>query len=172
MSSERAYRVIDPQSKLECSLTVLRGDDDGASAVVVELRNSSEDYDVVLRVNTQTSTFIMLTVTDEQGSVLSKPARMFSSSDVQRFDLVRIARASSHRWRAPIAAQLDASTIPEPGMKGRLVVNVALLFGMVSGGKQPGDADFKSSVLTLYDMNVVFTRAALRAGAAPPTADH
>jgi hypothetical protein len=169
MSADRLYQVTDPESNLECSLTVLRGDDGGVSAVVVELRNPSDDYDVVLRVSTEMSAFIMLTVTDEQGTVLSRPARKFESSEAQQFDIVRIGRGSSHRWWVPIAAQLDASAIPEQGMKGRLVVNVALLFSKVSGDEQPADDDFEISVLTLYDMDVLFTRAALSEGAGPAT---
>ena len=70
----------------------------------------------------------------------------------------------------PIAAQLLASEVPKEGVKGRLVVCVALLFSKVSGDEQPSDADFQSSLLTLYDMDLLFTRAALREGTA--TADH
>jgi hypothetical protein len=171
MSSDRVYLVTDPESGLQCSLTVFRGGDGGASAVVVELRNPSDGHDVVLKVNTETSVFIMLTVTDQQGTVLSTPSKMFSSSEAQRFVFVRIARASSHRWRVPIAAQLPASKIPEEGMKGRLVVNIALLFSRVSGDEQPAEADFSSSLVTLYDMDVLFTQAALSEGEGPPTAD-
>jgi len=124
---------------------------------------------VVLTVNTEMSAFIMLTVTDEQGTILSKPARKFASSEAQQFDMVRIGRGSSHRWRVPIDAQLEESAIPEQGMRGRLVVNVALQFSRVSGDEQPADDDFNISVLTLYDMDVLFTRAALREGASPAT---
>lgn len=166
-----ANRVTDTESNLAGRLTVLRGGDGGSSTVVVELRNPSDDYDVVLKINTEMSTFIMLTVTDEQGTVLSKPARKFNSSEVQQFVTVRIGRASSHDWRVPIAAQLDASAIPKQGLKGRLVVNVALLFSKVSGEERPADADFKSSLLTLYDMDVLFTQAALSEGAKPAAAD-
>ena len=160
MFPERVYRVTDPKSNLEFSLTVLQGGDGGSSEVMVELRNPSDDYNVVLKVNTEMSAFIMLTVTDDQGTVLSKPARKFNSSETQQFDIVWIGRASSHRWRVPIAAQLNASEIPEQGMTGRLVVNVALLFNKVSGDEQPADADFEISVLTLYDMDILFTQAA------------
>ena len=171
MSSDRVYRARDPESGLECRMTVSRGDGGGASAVVVELRNPSNDHDIVLKVNTELSAFIMLTATDHRGTVLSTPARKFDSSEVQRFVFVRIARASSHRWRVPIVAQLPASKIPEEGMKGRLVVNVALLFSTVSGEEQPADGDFRSSLVTLYDMDVLFTRAALSEGGRPATAD-
>jgi hypothetical protein len=167
MSADRVYRVTESESNLECNLAVLRGSDGGASAVVVELRNLSDDHDVVLKVNTEISAFIMLTVTDQHGTLLSTPARKFNSSEIQQFDIVRIARASSHRWRVPTAAQIHASEIPEQGIKGRLVVNVALLFSRVSGDEQPADADFKISVLTLYDMELLFTQAALSEGTKP-----
>jgi len=171
MFPDHANRVTDPASDLEGSLTVLRGSDGGASAIVVDLCNPSNDHDVVLKINAEMSAFIMLTVTDEQGTVLSKPARKFNSSEVQGFVTTRIGRASSHHWRVPIAAQLDAGVIPKQGLTGRLVVNVALLFSKVSGDEQPADADLKSSLLTLYDMNVLFTRAALSEDSRPPTAD-
>lgn len=74
---------------------------------------------------------------------------------------MRIVRASSHRWRVPIAAQLDSIAIPTEWLEGRLIVNIALLFNRVSDDEQPADADFESSLLTLYDMNVLFTKAAL-----------
>ena len=97
MFPDHVNRLTDTKSDLVCSLTVLRGADGGASAVVVELRNPSEDHDVVLKVNTEMSAVIMLTVTDHQGTVLSRPARKFNSSEVQRFVTVRIAHALSHR---------------------------------------------------------------------------
>ena len=168
---DRVTTVTDPQSNLIAALRLIRGSDGGASAVAVELRNPSRDHDVVLKVNTETSAFIMLTATDRQGTVLSTPARKFDSSEPQRFDTVRIARGSSHEWRVPIAAQLPAKEIPKEGVPGRLVVNVALRFAKVSGGQQPGDTDFETSLLTLYDMDLVFTQAALVEGAMPPTAD-
>ena len=171
MFPESTHHVIESKSNLAGCLTILRGSDGGNSAVVVELRNPSDDHDVVLKINTEMSAFIMLTVTDEQGTVLSKPARKFNTSEVQRFVTVRIGRASSHHWRVPIAAQLDASAIPKGGLKGRLVVNVALLFSKESGDEQPTDADFKSSLLTLYDMDVLFTQAALSEGTELPNTD-
>lgn len=168
MSEDRVYRATDSESNLEGSLTVLRGSDGGASAVEVELSNSSGDRDVVLRVNTEMSAFIMLSVNDEQGQLLSKPARKFNSSEAQRFDIVRIRRGASHRWRVPVAAQLDASAIPASGLKGRLVVNVALLFSRLSGeDEKAADDDFKISVLTLYDLDIFFTQASLSEGSKP-----
>jgi len=160
-SPVRADRVSDPRSSLECRLTIVRGGDSGVHAVVVELLNAADDSSVVLKINTEISAFCMLTVTDRQGTVLSKPARKFNSAEHQKFNTVRIGPASSHRWRRPIVSQLDASAIPERGLEGRLVVNVALLFSRVKGDARPADADFASSLLTLYDMNVLFTRKAL-----------
>ena len=159
---DRVNQVTDAKSNLECSLTILQGADGGASAVVVELSNLSKDHDVNLKVNTEMSAFIMLTATDQQGTVLSMPAKRFNTSETQQFVMVRIERASSHQWRVPIANQLPVSDIPEQGMKGRLVVNVALLFSKASGDKQPSDVDFQNSLLTLYDMDILFTRNALR----------
>ena len=66
------YRVTDTGSNLEASLTVLRASDGGASAIFVDLHNSSNNQDVILKVYADISAFIMLTVTDNQGSVLSK----------------------------------------------------------------------------------------------------
>lgn len=164
MFPDQVNRVADPESGLEGSLTILRGSDGGASAVVVELRNPSEERDVVLKVNTERSAVVMLTATDPQGTVLSKPAKKFDTSEAQRFITVRVARASSQRFRVPIAAQLPAGAIPEQGLKGRLVVNVALLSSKVKGGEQPAEAEFRMSLLTLHDMDVLFTRAALQEG--------
>jgi hypothetical protein len=161
---ERLCRATDPESGLECSLTVLRAGDRGASAVVVELRNLSTSHDVVLSVNTDLTAFVMLTVTDAHGVVLSSPARRFHTGEVMYASVVPIPRASSHRWRVPIAAQLSEFKIPEQGLEGRLVVNLALLFDTTSGAAEPTDANFTSSLVTLYDMDVLFTRAALTEG--------
>jgi hypothetical protein len=171
MFPERLYRVTDPESMLEGSLTVLRGSDGGASAVVVELRNLSDDHDVIVKVNSDISAFIMFTVTDQHGAVLSRPARKFNSSEYQRSSALRIEHASSHNWCVPIAGQLSDSEIPEQGMKGRLVVSLALLFDKVSGVEQAVDANFKGSLLTLYDMDVLFTKAALSESVEPAPAD-
>ena len=113
----------------------------------------------------------MVTVADDEGTVLSKPARRFRTSEVQRFTTTRIAPGSSQDWRVPVHAQVDPSAIPVQGLRGRLVVNVALLFSKVSGDAEPDDGDFASSLLTLYDMGVELTRAALTEGAALSTAD-
>ncbi len=171
MFRDNVNRVTDPESKLEGNLTVLRGSGGGASAVVVELRGPSDDYDVVLKVNTEMSAFIMLTVSDEQGTMLSRPSRIFNSSEDQRFVTVRIGHESLHHWRVPIAAQLDANVIPKEGLKGRVVVNVALLFSKVRADQQPADADFETSLLTLYDMDVLFTQAALIEDTKRPASD-
>lgn len=162
---DRRTTVTDPGSNLVGTLQVLRGSDGGASAVVVELRNPSGYQDVVLKVNTETSAFIMLTATDRQGTVLSTLSRKFDSSEAQRFDTVRIAPGAAHEWRVPIVAQLPAGDVPKEGMPGRLVVNVALRFSKAKGDEPPADTSFDTSLMTLYDMDVVFTRAALHEGA-------
>lgn len=167
---DRVTRVSDPASRLEARLTIVRASDGGASAVDVALRNPSAEHDVVLKVNSELSAFIMLTVTDDEGTVLSKPARRFDTSEVQRFATRRIGPESSQTWRVPIDAQVDASALPEGGLKGRLVVNVALLFSKVSGAAESADEDSDSSLVTLYDMDVAFTRAALAEGTGLSTA--
>lgn len=171
MSDERALRVTDAQSKLQARLTIVVGRDGGASGVDVELTNLSADEDVVVKVNSALSAFITLTVTDEVGSVLSKPARKFNSAEIQHFEVVRIAPLASRHWRVPIAKQVDAQVIPA-SLHGRLVVNVLLLFSRTPPGEQPQDDAFSSSVLTLYDMDVQFTRAALSEGEWASTNGH
>ena len=61
-------------------------------------------------------------------------------------------------------------------MQGRLVVNVLLLYQTLKPDVhvKDGDADhdFKSSILTLSDMDVTFTRAALGEGASPSRNGH
>jgi hypothetical protein len=162
MSEGHLSQVEDPQSNLECTLAILRDADGGVSAVDVELRYLRDDYGVVLKVNTEMSAFIMLTVTDNQGIVLSKPAKKFDHLESQHFDIVQIKFGRSHNWRVPLAAQLEESVIPIHGLKGRLVVNVALLFSKLSSAEAPANSDFKLSIVTLYDMNATFTRSALR----------
>ena len=160
-------RAADAQSNIEARLSVLRGPDGGATSVVVDLSNQADD-DVVLKVNTALSAFIMLTVADDQGTILSKPARQFTSDEVQQFDFVRLPPGASHQWRVPIANQLDDSAIPDAELHGRLVVNVVLLFSKTRKAESAED-DFKTSILTLYDTNVLFTRAALGEGKWAPT---
>jgi hypothetical protein len=164
MCADHVQRSTDAQSKLEASLSVVRGSDGGASAVLVDLTNTSPDDDVVLKVNSVSSAFIMLTVADEHGTVLSQPARAFDSSEVQRFETVRIARGSAHQWRVPIVEQMQPSALPPGELKGRLVVNILLLFRKVTDNQPASDDEFESSIVTLYDMDVLFTRAALREG--------
>ncbi len=169
MCADHVHRVTDAQSNLEAGLTVVRGSDGGASAVVIELTNVATDHDVVLNINSALSAFITLTVTDEQGTVLSKPARKFKSSEDQQFDLVRIARGSSLQWRVPIAEQIESSALPPAELKGRLVVNILLLFRKVKDNEHAAEDEFESSIMTLYDMDVMFTRAALSEGEWVPT---
>jgi hypothetical protein len=163
MFPERVCQVTDSASGLEATLTILSGSDGGASAVVVELSNPSNEGDLILKVNGELSAFIMLTVTDVEGNVLSNAAWKFDSSETQRFFNVGIDSGSSSRRRVPVAAQLSSSAIPEEGIEGRIVVNVALLFSRASDedAKEP---DWRNSLLTLYDMGARFTRAALSEG--------
>jgi len=149
--------ATDPLSQLEGHLAIDRAADGGASSLVVELRNPTQ-HEVVLRVNADLSAFIMLTATNDHGTVLSKPAKKFNSAETQQFDTVRIGPASSFRWRVPVATWLQAGMIPAHGLKGRLVVNVALLFCRPGGAADPSaQAEYKASVLTLYDMDILLT---------------
>jgi len=119
----------------------------------------------MLRHTTEMSAFIMLTVADETGTVLSDPARTFDTSERPVFTTERIGRRSSAQWRVPVSAQLAAGAIPQEGLKGTLVVNVALTFAKVSSDARPADSAMESSLLTLYDTDIPFTQAALSEGA-------
>jgi hypothetical protein len=167
MTSDSLTRTLDQASRLEGSLTIVRAHDGGARAVAIELRNTSPDQDVVLRVNTEMSAFIMQTVSDGEGRVLSTPANKFRSSEVQHHQMVRIARGSLHRWEVPIGAQLPAANIPEQGLDGRLVINVALDFSAATADQHPADSTFRTSILTLHKMQVRFTRAACASAPLP-----
>jgi hypothetical protein len=172
MSVEDPHRAIDAESNIQASFRIVQGSDGGASAVTIELTNTSRSDEVVLKVNTALSAFITITVTDDQGAVLSKPARKFSSAEQQSFELVRLAPGASQRWRVPLAEQLDASAIPAGSLKGRLVINVLLLYRKSGQGEQPSGTEFKSSVMTLSDMDVRFTRVALNEGEWAPRNGH
>ena len=151
---------MDPES-LEGSLEILTGADGGTAAVAIELRNRSS-VDLLLKVNTEMSAVIVITAADTEGRVLSKGGKKFDSSEAQRFTAVRIPPSSSHRWRVPLSTQLPLDAIPDAGVRGRLVVNVALLFRKASSGHQPTDDDYTTSIMTLSATDVLFTRAALR----------
>jgi hypothetical protein len=167
MFADEMLRATDAQSNIEARLSVVRGTDGGAASVVVDLSNQADD-DVVLKVNTALSAFIMLTVADEQGTILSKPARQFTSEEIQQFDFLRIPPGASHQWRVPIANQMDIDAIPDAELNGRLVVNVVVLFSRTTKVESAED-DFQTSILTLYDTNVLFTRASLSEGNWAPT---
>lgn len=171
MDPDRVDRVTDPASNLEGVLSLLRGSDGGVSAVDIGFRNLSADQDIVLKVNTELSAVIMLTVADHDGTVLSTPGRRFDTSEDQGFIHVRIAPAAVHRWRMPIADQVPSNAIPAEGLNGRLVVNIALLFSRDRGNWRSDAADFASTLLTLYDMDLRFTRKALREGSTHATTD-
>lgn len=170
MSEERVSRVANPETGLEAGLTIVRGADGGACAVEVELSNPDPRHDLVLRVNTVTSAFVMLTVTDGQGVVLSKPPRRFDTSERQTFETVRMGPGTAHRWQVALTAQLDPGRIPAQGMRGRLVVGVAAFVAKAAAGAEPADADFTMRVLTLYDLDVALTQASLEKGACDPDA--
>ncbi len=172
MSNEGADRVTDAASHVEARFTLVQGANGGAAAVSVELTNTAASGDVLLNVNSALSAFVTLTVTDGQGGVLSKAGRKFSSAERQRFDVVRLGPGQGRRWRVPLGEQLDASALPDGRLQGRLVVNVLLQFRRLRTGEQPGEGDFESSILTLSDMDVTFTRAALSEGASPSRNGH
>jgi hypothetical protein len=159
---------------VEGRFDLVAGGDGGISAVSVELTNASSTDDVVLKVNSALSAFITLTVTDAQGGVLSKSGRKFSSAERQTFELVRLGPGEARRWRVPLGDQVDAHALAGGRVQGRLVINVLLLYRTVRAGAHEGasDTDFKSSILTLSDMDVTFTRAALGEGASPSRNGH
>ena len=66
-----------------------------------------------------------------------------------------------NEYDRPLAARCGGA-IPQQGLSGRLVVNVALLFSKVRAGAAEANADVSTSILTLYDMDLPFTRAALK----------
>ena len=49
------------------------------------------------------------------------------------------------------------------------MVNVALLFSKVGNDEQPADVDYQQSLLTLYDMDLLFTRSTLAETTSLPT---
>jgi hypothetical protein len=163
MFEERVYHATDPGSRTEGRLTLLREKDGSASAVTVELSNPVRDSDLILKINSAMSAFIMLTVTDDQGRLLSAPARKFNTEETQHIEALRIPAGSAHSWTVPIASQMPVDAVAEGGMSARVVVNVALQYARVKAGGQASDADFQVSVLTLHDMDVVLTPASLRA---------
>ena len=59
---DRMHRSTEPTSGLEGRLQLVLGPDGGVREVVVELHNPSPDHDVLIRVNAETSAFIMLAV--------------------------------------------------------------------------------------------------------------
>jgi len=160
MPENRVDFVRDPNSDLTCALTILKGSDGGAGSVQIELHNDGS-RDVLLKVNRELSAMIMLTVTDSNGIVLSQPAKKFRTSEEQQFQMARIPPGRSHSWQVPFTPHLSAEQLPEKGMKGRLVVNVALLFRKNQDHDESGENEFASSLMTLYDMDVLFTRASL-----------
>jgi len=50
-----------------------------------------------------------------------------------------------------------------------LVVNVLLLFSKASDNVRAAEDEFQGSIITLYDMDVMFTRTALSGGDWVPT---
>lgn len=172
MSNQGADRATDAASQIEGRFTLEQGADGGTTAVSVELTNTAASGDVLLNVNSALAAFIALTVTDGQGGVLSTSGRKFSSAEQQSFDVVRLGPGQSRRWRVPLGEQLDASALPDGRLQGRLVINVLLQFRRVRTGAPPGEGEFDSSILTLSDMDVTFTRAALSEGASPSRNGH
>jgi hypothetical protein len=172
MAEEGPNRATDPASHVEARLDLVPGADGGVSAVTIELTNTSAVDDVFLKVNSALSAFITLTVTDAKGGVLSKSGRKFSSAERQIFELVRLSPGEARRWRVPMGDQVDAGALSGGRVQGRLVVNVLLLFRTVRRGTQVADGEFNSSILTLSDIDVTFTRAALSEGASPSRNGH
>jgi hypothetical protein len=174
MAGDAANRATDPDSQVEGRFDLVPAGDGSVSAVTVELTNTSAADDVVLKVNSTLSAFITLTVTDAQGGVLSNSGRKFSSAERQTFELVRLRPGQARRWRVPLGDQVDARALPDGRMQGRLVINVVLLYRTVKPDAHAGDGDddFNTSILTLSDMDVTFTRAALGEGASPSRNGH
>ena len=78
---------------------------------------------------------------------------------LSRLTQVQQERATNSIGPLPRVA---AGAIPQQRLSGRLVVNVALLFSKVRAGAAEANADVSTSILTLYDMDLPFTRAALK----------
>ena len=139
-------------SGLEGTLTIVRADDDGVSAVAVELHNPTAQP-VSLQINAEPSAFLMVAVTDDDGQQLSNPPRKFATDEQVMLESVTLRPGARRSWTTRLADWIPADRLPDDeAVPGRLVVSVALLTGS-DGATQ--------SVLTLYDTEVHLTRHAL-----------
>ena len=149
---DKILTATDPVSELEGRLTLHREVDDGVSAINVALFNPT-DHPVVLKVNTELSAFLLVAATDDRGRQLSTPSRKFATDEQQGFQTVALQPGNQQSWRTALADWIPADRVPEEGLSGRLVVNVALVLTTDHGDQQP--------MLTLYDTDVRFTRRAI-----------
>lgn len=150
---DEVLTAADPVSGLEGTLTLVRAADDGVSAIVVELRNPTAQP-VSLKINTESSAFLMVAATDNRGQQLSKKLRKFATDEQQTFESVTLQPGALQSWTTPLADWIPADRIPDhEGLSGRLVLNVALLVTTSRGDER--------SMLTLYDTHVRFTRRAI-----------
>jgi len=150
---DKILTTADPASGLQGTLRLERADDDGLSAIVVDVRNPTA-RSVSLRVNTDPSAFLMVGANDDRGRQLSRALRKFTTDEPQSFDIVTLEPGAHRSWTTPLADWISGDRIPDQeGLAGRIVVNVAFI---VTSGR--GD---ELSMLTFYDHHVRFTRRGL-----------
>ncbi|MGB3185602.1 MAG: hypothetical protein WBG76_14350 [Ornithinimicrobium sp.] len=150
---DEVLTAADPASGLEGTLTLEREADDGVSRLTVELRNPTPQQ-IPLKINTESSAFLMVSATDDRGHQLSKTPRKFATDEQQRFESVTLQPGARQSWTTPLRKWIPPDRISDPeGLSGRLVVNIALLLTTSRGEER--------SMLTLYDTNVRFTRHAI-----------
>ena len=159
----------DEKSNITCEVEFLREVDGGVYGFLLALHKSTDGRDILLQVNDERSSFVMVTITDATGKSLSKTPRRLTTDigdpkNKQSFSHFRLTKTSNCERFVPISACLENPEAIEV-QNARIVINVAFGFSPVDGDKTQPDPDFKPALLTLHDFELRLTQKALRSEA-------
>ncbi len=136
-------------------------EDGGLVSLDINIQNTSNTSDVVLRVNRRLDASFMIMVRDSEGVLLSLAPPKFSTEDAQQLDEIHVSRAGTRAWT--IAIKDRVHSLPQSPLQATIVVRCSVLYAVL--GKDGGrEADFRPLVTEAYTASVALTETALASG--------
>ena len=173
------FSTTDKESNVSGSIHFLEDVAGGVYGFTLSLHKGPDSHDVVLKINDELSSFVMVNITDEAGNVLSKSPRRMTTDTMdpenkQSFSYIRLSQTSNHEWFVPISSYLtDISELDFQEMQNvRIVINVTFNFSLVGAHKLVPEQNFASALLTFYDVEAHLTKEALKGDAATKYESH
>ena len=152
------HEVFNKETNIHFKMDLLQDHDGNTYALKFILRKGPEVEDVILRISQDLAAFVMISITDDKGNILSKSPQKISAHRKQRqkVSFIRVSETSAHEWLIPVSSTLKSQEILQGEVKGRVVVSFAFSYSRVTKDQQTAEAAFEHRLISLHDANLKF----------------